>query len=209
MSALPNENGVYQPQLTEELARRDRSYARVKICQCEDGLYRFALDMAYSYGGFCSLITASTEGYSSPNEAKEAAAQRLLRRFPKAWASEPRSVHDELHARCLDVGRVVRVSGQRRDHLRRRLAHGRIGGEGGAGRRGLDQHVLCRRVELRRRVLMQHPLGLPGLARAVCRQVPRAERLARHEDRGDQEQPAENGGLAVRGAPAGHPLGTP
>ena len=76
------------------------------------------------------------------------------------------------HARRLDVRRVCRVGGQRRGHLGRRLAHGRIGGEGGAGRRGLDQHVLGRRVELRRRVLLQHPLGLPGLAGAVFRQVP-------------------------------------
>jgi hypothetical protein len=98
MSALPNENGVYEAELIEELARRDRSYVRVKICQCEDGLYRFALDMAYSYGGFCSPITSRSESHNSPNEAKEAAAQRLLQRFPKAWASEPRSVHDELHA---------------------------------------------------------------------------------------------------------------
>ena len=68
------------------------------ICQCEDGLYRFALDMAYSYGGFGGPITGESEGYSSPNEAKDAATQRLLQRFPKAWASEPQSVHDELQA---------------------------------------------------------------------------------------------------------------
>ena len=111
------------------------------------------------------------------------------------------------HARRLDVRRICRVGGQRGGHLGRRLAHGRIGGEGGAGRRGLDQHVLGRRVELRRRVLVQHPLGLPGLAGAVFRQVPRAERLAGHENGGDEEQPTEDGGLAVRGAPAGHPFG--
>jgi hypothetical protein len=94
----PNAYGVYEAEIIEELARRDRSHARVEICQCEDGLYRYGLDMAYSYGGFCFPITGSCEGYSSPNDAKNAAAHRLLQCFPKAWASEPRSVHDELDA---------------------------------------------------------------------------------------------------------------
>jgi hypothetical protein len=92
----PNEHGVYEAEIVEELARRDRSHATVEICQCEDGLYRYALDMAYSNGGFCSPITGHGEGYASPAAAKDAAVQRLLQRFPKTWASEPQSVHDEL-----------------------------------------------------------------------------------------------------------------
>jgi hypothetical protein len=92
----PNENGVYEAEIVEELARRDRSHATVEICQCEDGRYRYALDMAYSYGGFGSPITGHGEGYASPADAKNAAAQHLLMRFPEAWPSEPASVHAEL-----------------------------------------------------------------------------------------------------------------
>ena len=91
-----NEHGVCEADVTEELARRGRAYASIKLCQCEDGLYRYALDMAYSYGGFCSPIFAKDIGFDSPNAAKETATQELLRRFPKPWASDPQSVHDEL-----------------------------------------------------------------------------------------------------------------
>ena len=92
----PNKDGVYEPQIIEELARWGRSYARVEIAQCEDGLYRFSLDMSYSYGGFCGPITDSPTGYVTATLAKDEAMTTLLGRFPKAWASEPQSVHDEL-----------------------------------------------------------------------------------------------------------------
>ena len=92
----PNEHGVYEADATEELARRGRAYASIKLCQCEDGLYRYALDMAYSYGGFCGPIFTKATGFTSASAAKEAATQELLRRFPKPWASDPQSVHDEL-----------------------------------------------------------------------------------------------------------------
>lgn len=92
----PNENGVYAPQITEELARRGRSYASVRIAQCEDGLYRFALDMSYSYGGFCGPITARATGYATAAIAKDEAMAALLRRFPKALATDPQSVRLEL-----------------------------------------------------------------------------------------------------------------
>jgi transcription initiation factor IIE alpha subunit len=92
----PNESGVYEFEATEELARRDRSYAAVRLCQCDDGLYRYALDMAYSYGGFSGPIFLSSKGHATYNEAKDAGTAELLRRFPKAWSSEPHSVHEEL-----------------------------------------------------------------------------------------------------------------
>jgi hypothetical protein len=92
----PNKNGVYDAETTEELARCGRSYAAIRLCQCEDGRYRYALDMAHSYGGFCGPIFAAGEGYSTSGEATEAAIKELLQRFPKAWASEPQSVHAEL-----------------------------------------------------------------------------------------------------------------
>ena len=91
-----NEHGVCDADTTEELARRGRAHASVKFCQCEDGLYRYALDMSYSYGGFCSPIFVKATGFASHSAARDAATQDLLRRFPKAWASEPQSVHDEL-----------------------------------------------------------------------------------------------------------------
>jgi hypothetical protein len=92
----PNDIGVYEPEIIEELARRGRFYISVEIAQCEDGLYRYALDMMYSYGGFGGPITDRATGYTSPAAAKEAAINELLRRFPKAWGSEPASVHEEL-----------------------------------------------------------------------------------------------------------------
>ena len=83
-----NEHGVCDADTTEELARRGRAHVSVKFCKCEDGLYRYALDMAYSYGGFCGPISVKATGFASQNAAREAATQDVLRRFPKAWASE-------------------------------------------------------------------------------------------------------------------------
>lgn len=47
----PNANGVYEPQIVEEVARRGRSYARIKIALCLDGFYHFALDISCSDRG--------------------------------------------------------------------------------------------------------------------------------------------------------------
>jgi hypothetical protein len=91
-----NEHGVCDAETTEELARHGRAYASVELCQCEDGLYRYALAMAYSYGGFCGPISVKAKGFASQSAATEAATEETLRRFPKPWASEPQSVHDEL-----------------------------------------------------------------------------------------------------------------
>ena len=52
--------------------------------------------MAYSYGVFCGSIFDAGEGFSTVSAAKEAGTNELLRRGPKARASEPQSVHDEL-----------------------------------------------------------------------------------------------------------------
>ena len=91
-----NENGVYEPDTCDELARHGHSYAAVKICQCDDGLFRYALDLTYSYGGFGNPISHQSEGFPTRRAAKDAATEELLRRFPAPWASEPRSVHEEL-----------------------------------------------------------------------------------------------------------------
>ena len=94
----PNKNGVYEPDACEELARINHSYAIVKICQCDDGLFRFALDVMYSYGGFSGPITADDDGFASFKAAKDAGTKKLLKRFPNPWGGDPRGVHDELAA---------------------------------------------------------------------------------------------------------------
>jgi len=69
-----NEYGVYEAEQTEELARVGRAYAAIEFCQCEsDGLYRYALDMAYSYGGFCGPISDQRDGFKTCHAAKDAA----------------------------------------------------------------------------------------------------------------------------------------
>ena len=60
-----NEHGVCEAETAVELARRGRAYASVELCQCEDGLYRYALDMMSSYSGFCGPISIKATGFTS------------------------------------------------------------------------------------------------------------------------------------------------
>ena len=76
-----NEHGVYEAEKREELARIGRSYAAAHFCQCDDGLYRYALDVSYSYGGFCGPISAHGEGFPDYAAAKNAAIKELSRNF--------------------------------------------------------------------------------------------------------------------------------
>ncbi len=91
-----NENGVYVNYATEEVARNGHSYAAVRICQCDDQLFRYALDLMYSYGGFSGPITIMDEGFATFSAARDAGMLELLKRWPKARPSEPQSVHAEL-----------------------------------------------------------------------------------------------------------------
>ncbi|OJW20398.1 MAG: hypothetical protein BGO51_08075 [Rhodospirillales bacterium 69-11] len=91
----PNENGCYAAEVIEELARLGCSYAAVKLCQCEDGLYRYALSLQYSYGGFGGPIFASSEGYATQREAVDAAIEELMVTFPKGL-NHPESMRNEL-----------------------------------------------------------------------------------------------------------------
>ena len=77
----PNRYGVYEKETTREVARVGRSYASVATCQCEDGLYRYATAMMYSYGGHCGPIFASAPGYASEDAARDAATGELLDRL--------------------------------------------------------------------------------------------------------------------------------
>jgi hypothetical protein len=95
--ATPNASGVYPVQSTEVLARHgERSHATVELCQCSDGLYRYGLSIAYSYGGFGSPIHDRAEGFATARAALDAGTAALLDRFPSAFAGEPESVHAEL-----------------------------------------------------------------------------------------------------------------
>ena len=91
-----NENGVYLDYQTETVAALGRSRAEVKIAKCDDGLYRYSLDVQYSYGGFSGPITDHGDGYPNHEQAKMAGISELLECFPTAWGSEPQSVHAEL-----------------------------------------------------------------------------------------------------------------
>ena len=93
-----NEHGVYEPERTEELARIGRSYAAARSCQCDDGLYRYALDVSYSYGGFCGPISTHGEGFPDYAAAKNSAIKELLAKFPKGFPTDLEHVRNELAA---------------------------------------------------------------------------------------------------------------
>ncbi len=154
-----------------------------------------------------------------------AAAQPLPRAGPRTA--------DRRWARCRHVERDQRRAGDdacaeggcRRLPRRRRRSRGTTAGRSGwpppagqpaaglrraqtlAGCARLDQHGLTgRAVRSRPARLVQGPFGLARLAGIVAGQVLRTERLADHEQQGDQREPAEGGGLEVPGAPPGDPF---
>jgi hypothetical protein len=95
-TSVPNEHGVLNIGHEEIVARHGRSQAIVRLALCEDGLYRQATSIHYSYGGFGGPIWLDCPGYATVAEARTAGLEELLRRWPTAWPSEPQSVHDEL-----------------------------------------------------------------------------------------------------------------
>lgn len=98
-----NENGVYRKTSSEIVARHGRSYAEISLAFCDDGLYRCAVSLSYSYGGYFSPIFASTEPFSTSAAARTAALEELLESWPKAWPTEPASVHEELRIMRMQV----------------------------------------------------------------------------------------------------------
>lgn len=92
----PNPHGVLPEGHHEIIAQRGRSHATIRIALCEDGRFRYGLDMMYSYGGFSFPITIDGESFDSLAATRHAAIETLLHRFPKAFHSEPASVHAEL-----------------------------------------------------------------------------------------------------------------
>jgi hypothetical protein len=97
-TTFANEHGVIELGCREVVATCGRSYAAIELALCEDGSYRFGLNLMYSHGGFGIPICVSATPYPSESAAREAALDELLRRWPTAWQCEPSSVHAELRA---------------------------------------------------------------------------------------------------------------
>jgi hypothetical protein len=103
--------------------------------------------------------------------------------------------------RRLNAGSSVGHGAQGRGHLPDGPADLRVSGHGAGAAPGLDQDGF--RGGLHHAGPVQHPLGPAGLAGVVAVQVLGAEHAANQHRAGDQQQPAEQRGLAVPGAPAG------
>jgi len=93
---FPNEHGVLPEGHRETLAQRGRSHATIRIALCDDGLFRYGLDMMYSYGGFGFPISIDGEGFSSLAVARTAAIEAMLRQWHTPFPSDPASVQAEL-----------------------------------------------------------------------------------------------------------------
>lgn len=104
----PNRNGVYQAEKTIEVARHGRSFAAVQVCQCEDGLYRYALDYWGTNRGFCGPIKAAQPGYPSFKAASDAGGEAMLRQFPMPHPYDPEKECRELIAMRAQIEACVR-----------------------------------------------------------------------------------------------------
>lgn len=93
-----NEHGVYTKTTVEIVAQHDRSSAEIRLAYCDDGQYRFALSVHYSYGGFGAPVTDANGAWPSLTAARMAGLEALLARWPTAFTSEPGSVHEELRS---------------------------------------------------------------------------------------------------------------
>jgi len=95
----PNEYGALSGGILRIVARCGaRSYAGIKIAFCEDGFFRFGIELQYSYGGFGGPVFDTSDGYATEAAAETAGTEKLLRQWPKAFGSEPAIVHEELLA---------------------------------------------------------------------------------------------------------------
>lgn len=104
----PNRNGVYQAERTIEIARHGRSFAAVRVCQCEDGQYRYALDFWGSLQGFCGPITGDCPGYPNLKAVSDAGRAAMLRQFPMPQAYNPENEYRELIAMRAQIEAGVR-----------------------------------------------------------------------------------------------------
>lgn len=93
-----NELGFYPDEHGEDVARVGRAFASVAYCQCaEDGLFRYALTLQYSYGGATGPIFASYPGFETMAAAREAALTALLNKLAAmAGNGDPESAQREV-----------------------------------------------------------------------------------------------------------------
>lgn len=92
----PNEHGVLPECHRETLARHGRAQATITIALCEEGQFRYGLDMMYSHGGFSFPIGIRDESFGTLQAARTAAIEAMLLHLHKPFPSEPDSVHAEL-----------------------------------------------------------------------------------------------------------------
>lgn len=94
----PNEHGVLPEGRREEVARYGRAYCAINLAVCDDGLYRFGIEMMYSHGRFSTPIFSHAEGYLRADAARTAALNKLCQRWHEPFPSDPASVHEELRS---------------------------------------------------------------------------------------------------------------
>lgn len=94
-STLSDRN-IYPATSREIVAQLGRSFAEIRFAYCDDGLFRFSLALQYSYGGYGGPIFAGAEPYPDIATARVAALEQLLADWPKPFAGDPASVHEEL-----------------------------------------------------------------------------------------------------------------
>jgi hypothetical protein len=92
----PNEHGVLATERREVVATYGRFYAAVELALCEDGLYRFSVELFYSYGGFGGPISDTAQGFATEATARMAAIEELLRKWHRPFPSDPATVQAEL-----------------------------------------------------------------------------------------------------------------
>ncbi|MCC7390173.1 MAG: hypothetical protein IT431_15550 [Phycisphaerales bacterium] len=92
----PNEHGVLEAGRREVVACHGRAYVAIKLALCDDGMYRFGVEMMYTSGGLFSPIIINDPGYPTPDAARKAAMDGLLRSWHSPFPSDPECTRREL-----------------------------------------------------------------------------------------------------------------
>ncbi len=95
-SAKPNAYGVLEDGCLEVVARHGRAYAAIALMLCEDGLWRCGVDMRYAHGGSSVPASIHAQGWPTPEAARMAALERLLKAWHSPFPSDPETVRDQL-----------------------------------------------------------------------------------------------------------------
>lgn len=94
--STPNEHGVLSRSFREIVAKRGRAFAAVNIARCEDGRYRFGVEMQYSHGGLSFPIRFDDSGYATIDAARVAGIAQLLKSWHRPYPSDSHGVRLEL-----------------------------------------------------------------------------------------------------------------